>query len=276
MPIYLEGLTGTGGETTAGQHGGAAEGAREAWRQSPNTAPDLGPTCRRPSKRRRRSCVVLGAREDGEKELLAPGYRESTESWADVMRDLRDRGLAAVGRKPTRSSRCWNHRVLNVRRLPKRLQARKPFAKNEREAYVAELHSKGLQGLGGLRHLLPHPKVLGAPANQTPSSHGFSGVRLTLPGECPLPGVQAGGAPQRKLAERGRESDGPGLGGTMWFPRWSVGLRERRLRRTDLQFQDLTRALSQQSLGFIRTSGRGSGLQPTPSPRLSGTRLKGS
>ena len=39
---------------------------------------------------------VLGAREDGEKELLAmaPGYRESTESWADVMRDLRDRGLA--------------------------------------------------------------------------------------------------------------------------------------------------------------------------------------
>ena len=39
---------------------------------------------------------VLGAREDGEKELLAmaPGYRGSTESWADVMRDLRDRGLA--------------------------------------------------------------------------------------------------------------------------------------------------------------------------------------
>ncbi len=40
---------------------------------------------------------ILGAREDGEKELLAmeSGYRESTESWADVLRDLRDRGLAA-------------------------------------------------------------------------------------------------------------------------------------------------------------------------------------
>jgi len=38
---------------------------------------------------------VLGAREDGEKELLAmePGYRESTESWKGVLRDLRDRGL---------------------------------------------------------------------------------------------------------------------------------------------------------------------------------------
>ena len=39
---------------------------------------------------------VLGAREDGEKELIAmaPGYRESTESWAEALRDLRDRGLA--------------------------------------------------------------------------------------------------------------------------------------------------------------------------------------
>ena len=38
---------------------------------------------------------VLGAREDGVKELLAMelGYRESAESWADVLRDLRDREL---------------------------------------------------------------------------------------------------------------------------------------------------------------------------------------
>ena len=78
---------------------------------------------------------VLGAREDGEKELLAmaPGYRESTESWADVMRDLRDRGLAppllavdgALGLwaakvfPATEHQRCWNHRALNVRsKLP--------------------------------------------------------------------------------------------------------------------------------------------------------------
>jgi glycosyltransferase XagB len=39
--------------------------------------------------------VVIGVREDGTEELLAveDGYRESTESWASVMRDLKHRGL---------------------------------------------------------------------------------------------------------------------------------------------------------------------------------------
>lgn len=39
--------------------------------------------------------VVIGVREDGEKELLAveDGYRESTESWSMVLRGLRDRGM---------------------------------------------------------------------------------------------------------------------------------------------------------------------------------------
>ncbi len=73
---------------------------------------------------------ILGAREDGEKELLAmeSGYRESTESWAEVLRDLRDRGLSppllaagdgALGLwaaldqvfPSTEHQRCWNHRV---------------------------------------------------------------------------------------------------------------------------------------------------------------------
>ncbi len=41
--------------------------------------------------------VVIGARSDGRKEILAirPGHRESTESWRAVLRDLRDRGLPA-------------------------------------------------------------------------------------------------------------------------------------------------------------------------------------
>lgn len=84
---------------------------------------------------------VLGLNEQGEKELLAmvPGYRESMESWAGVLRDLRDRGLkrpmvvigdGALGIwaalrevwPQTRSQRCWNHRALNVLdKLPKRL-----------------------------------------------------------------------------------------------------------------------------------------------------------
>jgi len=85
--------------------------------------------------------VVVGAREDGRKELLAMelGYRESAASWAGVLRDLRDRGLeapllacgdGALGLwaaldevfPNTRHQRCWNHRVLNVLdKVPKRL-----------------------------------------------------------------------------------------------------------------------------------------------------------
>jgi transposase-like protein len=87
-------------------------------------------------------CIV-GARDDGEKELLAmePGYRESTQSWAGVLQDLRSRGLeaplvaigdgvlglwSALGEvyPTTEHQRCWNHRVLNVQdKLPKRMQA---------------------------------------------------------------------------------------------------------------------------------------------------------
>jgi transposase-like protein len=119
---------------------------------------------------------VLGAREDGTKDLLAMklGYRESTASWAEVLRDLRDRGLAApllaVGDgglglwaalrevfPTTAHQRCWNHRVLNLLdKLPKRLhtEARRRLreittaasqAEGERlrTAYVADLVSQG-------------------------------------------------------------------------------------------------------------------------------------
>jgi len=94
-----------------------------------------------PEEERTALLVVVGLNEQGEKELLAmrPGYRESTASWAEVLRDLRDRGLNrpmvvigdgalgiwAAAREvwpQARSQRCWNHRVLNVLdRLPKRL-----------------------------------------------------------------------------------------------------------------------------------------------------------
>ena len=83
--------------------------------------------------------VVIGAMSDGRKEILAivSGYRESTASWTDVLRDLRDRGLAAPVLLAadghlgiwtavaeiwphTDEQRCWNHRILNVlNKLPK-------------------------------------------------------------------------------------------------------------------------------------------------------------
>ncbi len=88
--------------------------------------------------------VVIGVREDGVKELLAveDGYRESTDSWAQVLRDLRDRGLTeprlvtgdgALGAwgalrdvfPSAGEQRCWVHKMANVLdALPKRLQPR--------------------------------------------------------------------------------------------------------------------------------------------------------
>ena len=41
--------------------------------------------------------MLVGVRADGRKELvaLADGYRESTESWADLLRDCARRGMRA-------------------------------------------------------------------------------------------------------------------------------------------------------------------------------------
>ena len=86
--------------------------------------------------------VVVGVRADGTKELvaIADGYRESTESWADLLRDLKRRGMKApvlaVGDgalgfwralgdvfPATRAQRCWVHKVANVlNALPKSAQ----------------------------------------------------------------------------------------------------------------------------------------------------------
>ena len=83
--------------------------------------------------------VMIGVRADGRKELVAltDGYRESNESWADLLRDCKRRGMTApvlaVGDGAlgfwkalrevfpgTREQRCWFHKQANVRGcLPK-------------------------------------------------------------------------------------------------------------------------------------------------------------
>jgi len=123
-------------------------------------------------------CVV-GAREDGEKELLGmePGYRENKESWAGILRDLRNRGLeapmiatgdGALGLwaaldevyPTTEHQRCWNHRITNVQaKLPKRRRAEARRRLREmseaptqqeceelRDRYVAELTAADQRG----------------------------------------------------------------------------------------------------------------------------------
>jgi putative transposase len=94
---------------------------------------------------RRLAClVIVGVLPDGRKEVIAleDGYRESTESWASVLRDLKRRGMPApvlaIGDgnlgfwaalrevyPETQEQRCWKHKLANVLdKLPKRLQAR--------------------------------------------------------------------------------------------------------------------------------------------------------
>jgi putative transposase len=93
--------------------------------------------------------VIIGATEDGKKELLAlsSGLRESELSWTEILLDVKHRGLKttpklAVGDGAlgfwkalekvyghTRWQRCWVHKTANVlNKLPKSLQAK---AKNK-------------------------------------------------------------------------------------------------------------------------------------------------
>jgi len=77
--------------------------------------------------------VLIGVRADGHKELVAvgDGYRESTESWSELLRDLKRRGMRAPALAigdgalgfwgavrevfpDAREQRCWVHKIANV------------------------------------------------------------------------------------------------------------------------------------------------------------------
>ena len=88
--------------------------------------------------------VIIGVTPSGSKEVIAieDGYRESTESWATLLRDLKRRGMPAPKLATadgalgfwaalrevfpqTQEQRCWVHKIANVLdKLPKRLQPR--------------------------------------------------------------------------------------------------------------------------------------------------------
>jgi putative transposase len=95
------------------------------------------------SDRKAALLIVVGATTNGEKVLLAceAGERESKESWCELLRDLKARGLklprltvadghlgiwAALGELHPQGGeqRCWNHKIVNVlNALPERDQA---------------------------------------------------------------------------------------------------------------------------------------------------------
>jgi putative transposase len=101
--------------------------------------------------------VLIGATPEGRKELIGfqAGYRESTQSWRELLADLKARGLTvppelAIGDGAlgfwkaleeefgaTRQQRCWVHKIMNVlNKLPKSVQ---PKAKADlKEIWQAE------------------------------------------------------------------------------------------------------------------------------------------
>jgi len=105
-----------------------------------------------PETKRQCMLVLMGATADGKKELIAvvDGYRESEQSWRELLVGLKQRGLSvdpmvAVGdgalgfwaalRKvfsETKEQRCWVHKTANVlNKLPKSVQPRAKAALHE-------------------------------------------------------------------------------------------------------------------------------------------------
>jgi len=125
--------------------------------------------------------VIVGGLLDGRKVILAvePGYRESTESWSRVLRDLKERGLncprlvvgdgnlgiwgALSNVYPDASEqRCWNHKIVNVLdKLPKKAQPQakrrlqdivyaesRPEAEEKRDLFLAWCRKEGYRTAG--------------------------------------------------------------------------------------------------------------------------------
>jgi transposase-like protein len=111
--------------------------------------------------------VIIGATAEGKKELVAleDGYRESEQSWREILMDLQNRGLrewpkVAVGdgamgfwsalRKvcpSTREQRCWVHKTKNIlNKLPKSGQDK---AKGKlHDIWMAATKAEALQAFG--------------------------------------------------------------------------------------------------------------------------------
>jgi transposase-like protein len=125
--------------------------------------------------------VIVGGLLDGSKVILAvePGYRESTDSWSGVLRDLKVRGMncprLVVGDgnlgiwgalsnvyPGAAEQRCWNHKIVNVLdKLPKKVQPEakkrlqevayaesRPKAEEKRDAFLAWCRKEGYQAAG--------------------------------------------------------------------------------------------------------------------------------
>jgi len=131
--------------------------------------------------------VVIGARPDGTKEVVAleDGYRESTESWLSLLRDLKARGMrapvVAVGDgalgfwaairvvfPETREERCWVHKIANVLdKLPKSLQLKAKAALHEMMNVPTKVECEKLVAAFVAEHEAKNPKATKALATES-------------------------------------------------------------------------------------------------------------
>lgn len=129
-------------------------------------------------KEKAAALTVLAALSDGRKVIVTvrAGYRESKEAWAEILRDLKRRGMncpravVADGHlgiwsalaeiyPEAEEQRCWNHRIINaLDKVPKKLQPQAlvylrqiPYAESVKEAerlkskYQQWCRKKGLE-----------------------------------------------------------------------------------------------------------------------------------
>jgi len=125
--------------------------------------------------------VIMGATADGKKELIGiwDGYRESTQSWRELLLDLKERGLELAPKlatgdgamgfwaalrevyPQTREQLCWVHKTANVlNRLPKSVQAK---AKNDlQQIWMAETREAAEKAFDGFeaKYGAKYPKAV--------------------------------------------------------------------------------------------------------------------
>jgi transposase-like protein len=143
--------------------------------------------------------VIIGVRADGRKELvaLADGYRESVESWADLLCDAARRGMSApvlaVGDgalgfwgalrevfPATREQRCWFHKSANVLgALPKSAH---PGAKKA----LAEIWNAEDRRLGRACCIIPLNDARGHVDAASGTTSRLQTLGDQMPADCPL------------------------------------------------------------------------------------------
>ena len=224
----------------------------EAWRKRDLTAKQyvyvwadgIDANVRLEDEANSRQCllVLMGATADGDKELIAviDGYRESKQSWLELLLDLKQRGLTvdpklAIGDGPlgfwaalrevfttTRQQRCWVHKTANVlNKLPKGIQ---PKAKADlHEIWQAETHQMGHKAFGSLPGKVRRqvPRCLRMPQERS----GCVVDVLRLPGG--TLGTSASNEPHRKHLRHNPAQTSPNKG--QWNQEGQSACKGRRL-----------------------------------------------